>query len=175
MRRPSGKSSLEVAVSWGWGVDAAFGALGDELEGDGAGRNGALVSDEVDVVSSMIDEAHALGVDVGSALGIVASVLGHSAFGDDDQAVTRVGVPAGGSAGLPDIALDVQVGRAFGALQGHPELFVFLSRGAAGEVAGDIDFAESAHGERGAFVPFRQCCRGISGVIESRGRDGGKE
>ncbi len=108
--------TLEMAVLWGWGVDAAFGTLGDELEGDGAGRNGALVSDEVDVVPSVIDEAHALGVDVGFAVGVVASVFGHGSFCDDDQAVTRVGVPAGASSGLPDVVLDVQVGRAFGLL-----------------------------------------------------------
>lgn len=101
--------SLEVAVFRGWGVDSSFGAFGDELEGDGACLGVALVSDEVDVVSSVIDEAHALSVDVGFALGVITHVLGDGSFCDDDQATPRVSVPAGAPSGLPDIVLNEQV------------------------------------------------------------------
>ncbi len=115
-RRRIRQSSSEMAVSWGWGVNSALGVPGDELDGDGACLDGAFVADEMDVVSPVVDEAHALGVDAGFAFGVVASVFGHGSFCDDDQAVTRVGVPAGASSGLPYIVLDVEVGWAFGLL-----------------------------------------------------------
>jgi hypothetical protein len=63
------------------------------------------------VVAALVDKAHPLRVDVRLARRVVALVHGHRAGGDDDQAVAGMRVPAGGAAGLPDIALDVQVGQ----------------------------------------------------------------
>ncbi len=99
---------LEGAVAGVGDVYAAGLAGGDELDGGGLGDGVAFVADDVDVGSAVIDEGHVAGVDVGLAGGIGTIVLGDGAGGDDDETVAGVGVPAGGSSGLPDVALDVE-------------------------------------------------------------------
>lgn len=111
---------LEVAVSWVGDVDSACGTCGDELDRGGLCDAGAFVADDVDVVATVIDKGHVPGVHVGLAVGIGAVVLGHRSLGDDDEAMSGVDVPAGGSSGLPDVGLDIEVGRPAGLLHGQP-------------------------------------------------------
>jgi hypothetical protein len=60
-----------------------------------------------------INKAHTLGIDVGLAVKFRSFILRHRSGRDDDEAVPRVSVPAGASARLPHIALDVQLRRSW--------------------------------------------------------------
>jgi len=117
-RLATGFISLEVAVAWVGDVDAPCGTGGNELDRGGLCDAGAFVANDVDVVATVIDERHVPGVHVGFAVGIGAVVFGHGSLGDDDEAMSGVDVPAGGSSGLPDVGLDVEVGRTAGLLHG---------------------------------------------------------
>ena len=77
----------------------ARGACRNELDGDRTGLDRALVPNHVDMVSALIHEAHPCGVDVRRATRIMSVIGRHSPGGDDDQAMTRMGVPAGGPPG----------------------------------------------------------------------------
>ena len=81
----------------------------DELDSDGVRLDHTLVSDDVHVASAGIDKPHSCCVHVGRAVGIVTVIGRHRSSRDDDQAMARVSVPAGASAGLPDVVLHVHV------------------------------------------------------------------
>ena len=92
-----------------FGVDSPRGACRNELDGDRTGLDRAFVPNHVHIASPLIDEAHPCGVDVRRARRIMSVIGRHRPGGDDDQAVTRVSVPAGGSPRRPDVALDIEV------------------------------------------------------------------
>ena len=99
----------EVAVTGVCDVDSTRGIGGDELNRDGLGLNIAFVAEVVYVAAAGIDKTHSFCVDVRFAVGIVPFIVGDGSGGDDDEAMTRVRVPAGASAGRPDVVLDVDI------------------------------------------------------------------
>ena len=101
--------ALKVTVAGICNVDPARRTCRYELDDDGLCHDVAFVAEDMYVITAGIDERHILGVDVGLAIGIVAEVVGHRSFGDDDEAMPRVRVPTGASSRLPDIALDIQI------------------------------------------------------------------
>jgi hypothetical protein len=102
-------AKLEVTVTWICNVDPARCTCRYELDDDGLRYNIAFVAEDVYVIAAGIDKRHVLGVDVGLAVGIVAEVVGHRSFGDDDQAMPGMCVPTGASSRLPDVSLHVQI------------------------------------------------------------------
>src|SRR5450631_2293067 len=89
-RTTADSARLEGAVAWVFGVNAADGVRGNELDRDGTRLNATFVSNVVDVVAAGVNKTHALGVDGGLAVGVVAFVGGYRSGGDDDQAMARV-------------------------------------------------------------------------------------
>jgi hypothetical protein len=93
----------------------------------------------------------------GRACWIVAFLVRQRSSRDDNQTVARVRMPAGTSyrvtrlRGLPDIALDVKVGRSFGLLQGQPNLPVVLTHVWQDEVVKDLEFSKCALGQRRCY------------------------
>ncbi len=94
---PADLATSEVAVAWIGNIDPARCTGGYELDDDGLCHYFAFVPEDMDVTAARIDKRHVLGIDVGLAVRIVAEVVGHRSFGDDDQAVPRVRVPTGTS------------------------------------------------------------------------------
>lgn len=102
-------SKFEMTVTWICDVDPARRTCRYELDDDGLCYDAAFVAEEVYVIAAGIDKRHVPGVDVGLAVGIVAQVVRHRSFGDDDQAMAGMCVPTGASSRLPDVSLDVQI------------------------------------------------------------------
>ena len=103
----------------------------NELHSYVACRDCAFISDDVCVVAAGVNERHASCVHVRFAFGIVTLIIRQSPRCHDDQAVTRVRVPARGGYGfcrrvdrLPRIAHNVEVRRPLGGLHRQPQHFV---------------------------------------------------
>jgi tetratricopeptide (TPR) repeat protein len=161
----------EGAAGRPFGVHPPHGARRNELDGDRPRLDRVLVPQHVEVVAPLIHEAHALRIDVGRARRIVPIVRSHRTGGDDDQAVAGMRVPAGGPSGRPDVALDVEVRRTLGLLNGQPEVprvpgFPELRRQ---EVIDDVDVAETPHGQRAGGEPRGGRCQCSSGVHRAEG------
>jgi hypothetical protein len=88
----------EPARGGRFGVDPPGGACWNELDGHRPRLDYVLVPQQVNMVSARIHEAHAHGVHMRRAGWIVSFIGGHRSCGDDDEAVTGVGVP---TAALP--------------------------------------------------------------------------
>jgi hypothetical protein len=81
----------------GWCVNFPRCTCRHELDSYVACRDCFFVSDDVCVIAAGVNERHPSCVHVRFALGIVTFIIRQSPRCDDDQAVTRVGVPARGS------------------------------------------------------------------------------
>ena len=90
-------------------VDPARRICGNKLNSDSFCLNIAFISEDMYVVSTRIDKPHPCFVHMRLAVGIVTFIIRHRSRRDDDQAMPRVRMPAGASAGRPDIALHVHV------------------------------------------------------------------
>ena len=141
--------SLKRTVSRVGNVNSALGAGWNELNSDGLRLRAGFIPDDVPVVMpTLINERHALAIHMGRAVGVVTFVVRHRSLRNDDQAVTRMGVPAGGSTGLPGVLLHVQIGRGSRLLRRRPGLARL-----GNELVKHIDVAEPAAVQRGAAVP----------------------
>ena len=69
----------------------------------------AFVPQDVYVVPTGIQKSHPCFVPMRLAVGIVTFIIRHRSRRDDDEAVPRVRMPTGASAGRQDIALHVHV------------------------------------------------------------------
>src|SRR5437867_7980677 len=110
----------EGAVPRGWGVNATHCTCWNELDSDSAGRHCAFIADKVHVVTTRINKSHPHCVHLGFAGGIVSFIGCHRSCRDDDQTMTRMRMPAAGSPGLPDVALDVHVRQSLCLLHRQP-------------------------------------------------------
>lgn len=112
--RPHSLLDVGAVCRGGRDVNPAIGLSGIEgnkLYGDCGSRNRAFVADDVHVTVTGIDEcggrlAGNEGVHVALA-GVI--VIRDGSRGNNDEAVARVGVPAGTSSCGPDVALHIEV------------------------------------------------------------------
>ena len=118
------------------------------------------------VIAAFVYQRHPSRVHVRRAMPVVALVVGDGARGDDDQAVAGMAVPAGGSARLPDVALDVEVRLAFRPLPRQPDVAVDPAFPEIGRdhLVEDVDLAEGAHDDRGPHEAGSLCCPQTGGV-----------
>ena len=79
-----GLSSSERAVPWVFSVNPTRCTCRNELDSDGACRDGAFVPEEVHVVTTGIDKPHPLCVHCRLASGIVPFIGRHRSRRDDD-------------------------------------------------------------------------------------------
>ena len=89
------QGSLEPAVPRICGVNSPHGIRRNQLDGDRACLHRAFVPEIVDVVAARIDKSHPDRVHLRPAAAIVSFIAGHRACGHDDQAMSRMRVPAG--------------------------------------------------------------------------------
>ena len=171
----AGALSLEVAIPWVCNINPTGRTRRNNLDGGSLRHHVSFVPKNVYVITTGVDKAHPLRVHVRLAGGIVPFVIGYRSGRDDDQATSRVRVPASASAGGPDITLHVDVGRSLRLLQRLPELLVPLRIPTARKGANEVNFVKSAHSEQRGFVPFIRCCQGPAKMMESRNGDYGAD
>src|ERR1700739_4847216 len=81
----------------------------NEPDSDGLCHDGALVSDDVHVLATVVNKRHPCRVHVRRAAGIVRLILRHRSCRDKDERMTRMRMPACGPSRQPDIAQDSSV------------------------------------------------------------------
>ena len=82
---------------------------GNEPDGDDLCLDGAFVSDDVYVLTTVINERHSCCVRVRRATRIIPGVVRHGSGYDDDQGMSGMGVPASTSSRLPGVIQDVAI------------------------------------------------------------------
>lgn len=102
-------TSSEVAVPGVGDMNMDVCRRRDELNSNGFGYRVGLISQNMNVLSSGIDETHSLGIHVRLAVRIVTLVAGNCPGCNDDQTVSGMRVPVSAASWLPNVALDVQV------------------------------------------------------------------
>src|SRR5690349_14813862 len=102
-------TSSEVAVPGVGDMNMDVCRRRDELNRNGFGYRVGLISQNMNVLSSGIDETHSLGIHVRLAVRIVTLVAGNCPGCNDDQTVSGMRVPVSAASWLPNVALDVQV------------------------------------------------------------------
>ena len=102
---PAG-SVWKVAVSGVRNVNSTWLTGRNEPDGDGVRLDCSFVSNYVDCAASMVNKRHPRGVDMRRTGGIICLILRDRSRRYENQGVTRMGVPPGGSSRRPNVAED---------------------------------------------------------------------
>lgn len=99
----------EITVSRVCNVNPLRVTCWNELYGDGLRLDSAFVPEDVCVIPATIDKRHSFFVHMQFAGRVVAFIVRNRSCSNNNQALTRMRVPTGASAGCQDITLHIYV------------------------------------------------------------------
>src|SRR5580704_17305669 len=94
---------LEVAIAGVCNFNPTCRTCWNHLDGDGLCFDGAFVTNDMHMISAIIDKPHPCCVHMRLTSGVMPFIVRHCPGCDDDQTIPRMRVPASASARRPDI------------------------------------------------------------------------